>query len=151
MAAASATPAVMKTGVVGDQKVSTSRFFGMRREPVHRSLRSLPLGPLDSSSRAIRATSNPATTQPGEIEVKRSKVEIIKEHSNFLRYPLNEELETEAPNINEAATQLIKFHGSYQQTNREERGKKIIQFHASHQKPLWKSAQSALPCYGLTS
>ncbi len=53
---------------------------------------------------------------------KRSKVEIIKEHSNYLRYPLKEELETEAPNVNEDAIQLIKFHGSYQQDNRELRG-----------------------------
>lgn len=78
------------------------------------------------------------TTQPGEIEVKRSKVEIIKEHSNFLRYPLNEELETEAPNINEAATQLIKFHGSYQQTNREERGKKSYSFMLRTKNPSGK-------------
>lgn len=78
------------------------------------------------------------TRQPGEIEVKRSKVEIIKEHSNFLRYPLNEELETEAPNINEAATQLIKFHGSYQQTNREERGKKSYSFMLRTKNPCGK-------------
>lgn len=39
-----------------------------------------------------------------------------------MRYPLKEELQTDAPNINEAATQLIKFHGSYQQANREHRG-----------------------------
>lgn len=53
---------------------------------------------------------------------KRSKVEIIKENSNYLRYPLREQLETEAPNVSEDAVQLIKFHGSYQQDNREERG-----------------------------
>lgn len=39
-----------------------------------------------------------------------------------MRYPLNEELQTDASNINEAATQLIKFHGSYQQANRDDRG-----------------------------
>ena len=37
---------------------------------------------------------------------------------------LNEELLTDAPKINEAATQLIKFHGSYQQYDRDERGAK---------------------------
>ncbi|KAJ4754537.1 Sulfite reductase family protein [Rhynchospora pubera] len=133
-----ATAAVMKTAVVGDQKVPASGFFGrrsLRWDPVHRSLRSLPVGP---SSRAIRATSSPAATKPSESEVKRSKVEIIKEHSNFLRYPLNEELETEAPNINEAATQLIKFHGSYQQTDREERGKKSYSFMLRTKNPSGK-------------
>lgn len=68
----------------------------------------------------------PVKQEPSD--VKRSKVEIFKEKSNFLRYPLNEEMQSEAPNINEAATQLIKFHGSYQQTNRDERGVKSYQF-----------------------
>jgi sulfite reductase (ferredoxin) len=77
-------------------------------------------------------------TNSGQTEVKRSKVEIIKERSNFLRYPLNEELETEAPNINEDATQLIKFHGSYQQTNREDRGKKSYSFMLRTKNPSGK-------------
>eukprot|EP00250_Pteridium_aquilinum_P017884 c23823_g2_i1 orf=644-1027(+) len=63
------------------------------------------------SVKAVAAPVKPPTSVP----VKRSKVEIFKEQSNYLRYPLKEELETEAPNINEAAVQLIKFHGSYQQ------------------------------------
>lgn len=69
---------------------------------------------------------NPPTTLPP----KRSKVEIIKQNSEYLRYPLQQELETEAPNVNEDAVQLIKFHGSYQQDNRELRGpgKKAYQF-----------------------
>ncbi|RRT45464.1 hypothetical protein B296_00049842 [Ensete ventricosum] len=71
-------------------------------------------------------------------EVKRSKVELFKEKSNFLRYPLNEELTSEAPNINEAATQLIKFHGSYQQTNRDERGVKSYQFMLRTKNPCGK-------------
>ncbi|KAG1368749.1 sulfite reductase [ferredoxin], chloroplastic [Cocos nucifera] len=71
-------------------------------------------------------------------EVKRSKVELFKEKSNFLRYPLNEELLTEAPNINEAATQLIKFHGSYQQTNRDERGQRSYQFMLRTKNPCGK-------------
>ena len=68
----------------------------------------------------------PTTTAPP----KRSKVEIIKQNSDFLRFPLQQELETDAPNVNEDAVQLIKFHGSYQQDNRELRGpgKKAYQF-----------------------
>nr|GMD23060.1 sulfite reductase [Ipomoea batatas] len=73
-----------------------------------------------------------AVTTPPELDTsakpKRSKVEIFKEQSNFIRYPLNEEILTDAPNINEAATQLIKFHGSYQQYNRDERGKRSYSF-----------------------
>lgn len=71
-------------------------------------------------------------------EPKRSKVEIIKEHSNFIRYPLNEELLTDAPNINEAATQLIKFHGSYQQYNRDERRARSYSFMLRTKNPCGK-------------
>lgn len=49
---------------------------------------------------------------------KRSKVELIKEQSDFLRHPLMEELVTPEPNIGEEAMQLMKFHGSYQQVIR---------------------------------
>lgn len=72
------------------------------------------------------------------VEQKRSKVEIIKEHSDFIRYPLNEELLTDAPNINESATQLIKFHGSYQQYNRDERGAKSYSFMLRTKNPCGK-------------
>ncbi|KAK1266537.1 hypothetical protein QJS04_geneDACA016394 [Acorus gramineus] len=78
--------------------------------------------------------------KPNTHDVKRSKVEILKEQSNFLRFPLNEELETDAPNINEAATQLIKFHGSYQQADREVRGPggKAYQFMLRTKNPCGK-------------
>ncbi|KAL7113455.1 hypothetical protein ACP275_04G061500 [Erythranthe tilingii] len=72
------------------------------------------------------------------VEPKRSKVEIFKEHSDFIRYPLNEEMLTDAPNINEAATQLIKFHGSYQQYNRDERGTKSYSFMLRTKNPCGK-------------
>lgn len=45
---------------------------------------------------------------------------------------------SEAPNINEAATQLIKFHGSYQQTNRDERGARSYQFMLRTKNPCGK-------------
>ncbi|KAL0888633.1 hypothetical protein Bca101_012616 [Brassica carinata] len=73
-----------------------------------------------------------------ETTTKRSKVEIIKEKSNFIRYPLNEELLTEAPNVNESAVQLIKFHGSYQQYNREERGGRSYSFMLRTKNPSGK-------------
>ncbi|KAL2238608.1 UNVERIFIED_CONTAM: Sulfite reductase 1 ferredoxin, chloroplastic [Sesamum indicum] len=85
----------------------------------------------------IRAVSTPVRPDTSVVQ-KRSKVEIIKEHSNFIRYPLNEELLTDAPNINEAATQLIKFHGSYQQYNRDERGAKSYSFMLRTKNPCGK-------------
>jgi len=59
----------------------------------------------------------PPTSKPA----KRSKVEILKENSDYLRHPLMSELVSAATNINEEAGQLIKFHGSYQQDDREKR------------------------------
>lgn len=69
---------------------------------------------------------------------KRSKVEIIKEQSNFIRYPLNEDLLTDAPNLSDSAVQLIKFHGSYQQYNRDERGSRTYSFMIRTKNPCGK-------------
>ena len=52
---------------------------------------------------------------------KRSAVEIIKENSDFLRHPLIEQLATPETFISEDAAQLYKFHGGYQQDDREKR------------------------------
>ena len=53
----------------------------------------------------------------------RSKFEQLKADSAYLRDPLAEELENNLPNFSEGAVQLLKFHGSYQQDNRENRQK----------------------------
>lgn len=92
-----------------------------------------------SHSRVIRAVASPVKP-PTSLSPKRSKVEIFKEQSNYLRYPLQDELQTEAPNVNEAAVQLIKFHGSYQQANREEKvpGGKAYQFMLRTKQPSGK-------------
>ena len=58
---------------------------------------------------------------PASRLAKRSKVEIIKEESDFLRHPLMSELVDEKTYISEEAVQLMKFHGSYQQDHREKR------------------------------
>nr|QPT54870.1 ferredoxin-sulfite reductase [Scenedesmus acutus] len=58
---------------------------------------------------------------PAFKSARRSKVEIIKEKSDYLRHPLMEELVNDNPNINEEAMQLMKFHGSYMQDHREKR------------------------------
>jgi sulfite reductase (ferredoxin) len=52
---------------------------------------------------------------------KPSKVEGLKEHSNFLREPIASELSLDTTHFTEDATQILKFHGSYQQDNRDNR------------------------------
>jgi sulfite reductase (ferredoxin) len=87
----------------------------------------------------VKTISLQPVKSPPSAPQKRSKVEIFKEQSNYLRYPLQDELQTEAPNINEAAVQLIKFHGSYQQDNREDRsGGKAYQFMLRTKNPSGK-------------
>ncbi|HEY9709881.1 MAG TPA: hypothetical protein V6D48_16875, partial [Oculatellaceae cyanobacterium] len=54
---------------------------------------------------------------------KLSKVEGIKERSNFLREPVATELLQETTHFTEDAIQILKFHGSYQQDNRDNRVK----------------------------
>ncbi|MGQ9871764.1 sulfite reductase, ferredoxin dependent [Leptodesmis sp.] len=54
---------------------------------------------------------------------KPSKVEGIKERSNFLREPVASELLLDTTHFTEEAIQILKFHGSYQQDNRDNRVK----------------------------
>ncbi|KAK8964940.1 hypothetical protein KSP40_PGU012597 [Platanthera guangdongensis] len=127
-----------KTGVAEtESKIYMSKYRGLRSSgmiTLMGAARELPVSSTCSSSVGIvRAVSTPDT-----VAVKRSKVELFKEQSNFLRFPLNEELQNEAPGINEVATQLIKFHGSYQQTNRDERGTKSYQFMLRTKNPCGK-------------
>ncbi len=61
------------------------------------------------------------TKNPTSRLAKRSKVEIIKEKSDYLRHPLMQELVNENTYISEEAVQLMKFHGSYMQDDREKR------------------------------
>ena len=60
------------------------------------------------------------TSAPGQ---KLSKVEGLKEHSNFLREPVATELSQDTTHFTEDAIQILKFHGSYQQDNRDNRVK----------------------------
>ncbi len=53
----------------------------------------------------------------------RSKFEQFKADSNFLANPLVSELKNGSNNFSNDAVQLLKFHGSYQQDNRENRQK----------------------------
>ena len=54
---------------------------------------------------------------------ERSKFEQLKADSGYLREPLATELTNDLPNFTEQAVQILKFHGSYQQDNRDNRQK----------------------------
>ena len=57
------------------------------------------------------------------IQKKVSKVEKLKDRSNYLREPLLSELKEDTTHFSEDAIQILKFHGSYQQDNRDNRAK----------------------------
>ncbi len=65
-------------------------------------------------------TTTPSMTPSSQ---KVSKVEGIKERSNYLREPLATELLEDTTHFSHDAYQILKFHGSYQQDNRENRVK----------------------------
>jgi sulfite reductase (ferredoxin) len=52
---------------------------------------------------------------------KRSAVEAVKENSRYLRGTLAEELNQDTAHFNDQDKQLLKFHGSYQQDDRDAR------------------------------
>ena len=58
---------------------------------------------------------------PDSAGPKRSAVELIKENSRHLRGTLAEELAQETDHFGDQTKQLLKFHGSYQQDDRDAR------------------------------
>ncbi|MDC0831610.1 sulfite reductase, ferredoxin dependent [Geitlerinema sp. CS-897] len=62
------------------------------------------------------------TTKPTP-DQKLSKIEGIKERSNFLREPVATEILQDTTHFSADAVQVLKFHGSYQQDNRDNRVK----------------------------
>jgi len=59
---------------------------------------------------------------------KMPKIEKLKLDSEYLQHPLYEQLYTEKIGISTDAYQILKYHGSYQQNNRETKGPKDYQF-----------------------
>lgn len=116
-----------------DPKLQIPTYHGFRSSSSSAARNALSI---PRSSSLIRAVYTPAKTETAT--EKRSKVEIFKEQSNFIRYPLNEDMLNDAPNLSEAATQLIKFHGSYQQYNRDERGSRTYSFMIRTKNPCGK-------------
>jgi len=61
-----------------------------------------------------------------------SKVERIKIESNHLRGQIAEELDQDTTHFSEAQIQLLKFHGTYQQENRDARKERKAQGEEKH-------------------
>src|SRR3954467_12533784 len=72
-----------------------------------------------SSQAPVTNPANPAL--PAPTEPKRSPTEFIKESSRHLRGTIAEELARDSDHFNEQDKQLIKFHGMYQQDDRDAR------------------------------
>lgn len=70
----------------------------------------------DAASRSSPATNGSAIKPP-------SKFERLKAASDYLKEPLATELENDKPFFTDGAVQILKFHGSYQQDNRDNRQK----------------------------
>ncbi len=68
----------------------------------------------------VQTPIKPTPAAPGPTP---SKVEGIKENSHFLREPVASELLQDTTHFSEPAIQILKFHGSYQQDNRDNRAK----------------------------
>ncbi len=58
---------------------------------------------------------------PENTNRKPSKLEGLKERSNFLREPVATEILEDTTHFSEEGIQILKFHGSYQQDNRDNR------------------------------
>jgi len=54
-------------------------------------------------------------------EAKKSKQEIVKEASNFLRGSISDEIARDTPKFGSDDAGLLKFHGTYQQDDRDAR------------------------------
>src|SRR2546423_4087571 len=63
----------------------------------------------------------PPSTPTGDAPEGRTKVERTRASSNHLRGPIAEELGQQAPAFGEESVQLLKFHGVYQQDDRDRR------------------------------
>lgn len=100
-----------------DYYMQSSSFLGSALVASRQPCQPSTSRPGSSVTTCVATPTRPPTSKPA----KRSKVELIKEKSDFLRHPLMQELVSEPPNISEDAVQLMKFHGSYQQDNREQR------------------------------
>ncbi|MBI3590989.1 MAG: NADPH-dependent assimilatory sulfite reductase hemoprotein subunit [Candidatus Melainabacteria bacterium] len=64
---------------------------------------------------------------PEKKSEKRTREELVKENSNYLRGTIKEELSKNTSHFEEADSKLLKFHGIYQQDDRDARQERIAQ------------------------
>ncbi|GMH53065.1 hypothetical protein TrRE_jg11842 [Triparma retinervis] len=65
-----------------------------------------------------------STIDDSKMKVKKlAKLETLKIDSESLVHPLKDEMQTEEIFVNKDAMQILKYHGSYMQTDREKKGK----------------------------
>jgi len=77
-----------------------------------------------AGSEATESAGQPTPAEAGEQPTKTaSRFEQLKAGSGHLREPLQSELSNELRSFSEPAVQILKFHGSYQQDNRDHRRK----------------------------
>ncbi|MFG0291169.1 MAG: NADPH-dependent assimilatory sulfite reductase hemoprotein subunit [Rhodopirellula sp. JB044] len=69
------------------------------------------------------STDAPDSSTPTEAPIKLSAVEKIKQESNYLMGTIDQELKDPVDHFNNDNLQLLKFHGSYQQDDRDLRVK----------------------------
>ncbi|MFO0926555.1 MAG: NADPH-dependent assimilatory sulfite reductase hemoprotein subunit [Gemmataceae bacterium] len=70
---------------------------------------------------SAHVTQSVQSEAPAAPEPKRSAVEVVKENSQALRGTLIEELAKDSDKFSDADKNLLKFHGSYQQEDRDAR------------------------------
>lgn len=70
---------------------------------------------------SVRLTMTATEKAPASGEKKLGKVEAIKVRSNYLKDPLKEELKNEEIFLSPDAIVVMKYHGSYQQDDRDKR------------------------------
>ncbi|CAI5484057.1 unnamed protein product [Closterium sp. Yama58-4] len=113
----------MATAALTSASAKFATFDGLRAARNDRSTvvaSAAPSAGASPSPGRVQATATPVQA-PAAGAAKRSKVEIYKEESDYLRYPLIDDLKNDLPNVSAASEQLIKFHGSYMQDDREAR------------------------------
>lgn len=83
-----------------------------------------------SSLASQRASSSSSLSMVLEMPKKKklAKIESLKVESDHLIHPLSEQLQTPEISVSKDAYQILKYHGSYQQNNRETKGPKDWQF-----------------------
>ena len=79
--------------------------------------------PVSQTSVDASSTSQGAGNRSVEAGAPLPKAEQRKRDSDFLKEPLLTELANDQPNFSEDALQILKFHGSYQQDDRDKREK----------------------------